>query len=198
MDYNTKRNQLIMAEYGRNIQQMVEHCLTIEDRAERLSCAKTIVETMANMVKQTTSPEDFHTKLWNHLAAISNYKLDIDYPVEIVKTIGVDTRPARLPYPQHFIQKRNYGSIIEDFTHCITDMEDSEEKDALTYLVANHMKRDLSNWSTDTMSDEKVADDMAAYTQGAVQLDIYNQPLISDGELLSTRISTSIKKKKKK
>ena len=60
------------------------------------------------------------------------------------------------------------------------------------------MKRDLSNWSTDTMSDEKVADDMAAYTQGAVQLDIYNQPLISDGELLSTRISTSIKKKKKK
>ena len=65
-------------------------------------------------------------------------------------------------------------------------------------MVANHMKRDLSNWSTDSMSDERVADDIALYTDGIIQLDLDNQPLISDGELLSTRVSTTIKKKKNK
>ena len=198
MDYNTKREQLIMAEYGRSIQQMVEHCKTIPDRDERLKCANTIIKAMASMAEQTTTTEDFYKKLWNHLAAIPLYQLDIDYPVEIERTDDANVRPERLPYPQHYIHKRNYGSIIEDFTHHIAEMEQSSERDELSLLVANHMKRDLSNWSTDTMSDEKVADDMAAYTNGAVQLDILSQPLISDGELLSTRISTSIKKKKKK
>ena len=77
-------------------------------------------------------------------------------------------------------------------------MEAGKERDDLTLMVANHMKRDLSNWSTDSMSDERVADDIALYTDGIIQLDLDNQPLISDGELLSTRVSTTIKKKKNK
>ena len=198
MDYNTTREKLIMPEYGRGIQQMVEHCKTIADKDERMRCARTIVSTMATMAEQTASREDFQKKLWNHLAAIAQYELDIDYPVDIERMDDLSARPNRLPYPQHRIKKRNYGVIVEQFTDHLTTMEDGRQRDDLARMVANHMKRDLSNWSTDSMSDEKVADDMAEYTDGKIQLDIDRFPLISDGELLSTRVSTSVKKKKKR
>lgn len=198
MDYNTTRDKLIMPEYGRGIQQMVEHCKTIADKEERMHCARTIVSTMATMAEQTADREDFQKKLWNHLAAMAQYDLDIDYPVEIERMDDKEARPERLPYPQHRIKKRNYGTIVEQFTDHLTTMEAGQQRDDLAQMVANHMKRDLSNWSTDSMSDEKVADDMTVYTDGKIQLDLAHNPLVSDGELLSTRISTSIKKKKKK
>src|SRR5574344_28192 len=198
MNYNTTRRKLIMPEYGRNVQQMVEHCKTIADREERMRCAHTIINTMSNMIEHTANNEDFQKKLWNHLAAMAQYDLDIDYPVEIEHMNDEEARPERLEYPQHHIKKRNYGSIVEKFTQHLTTMEDGGQRDDLTLMVANHMKRDLSNWSTDSMSDEKVADDMAHYTDGKIQLNPVQHPLISDGELLSTRISTSVKKKKKK
>ncbi|MDO4738119.1 MAG: DUF4290 domain-containing protein [Bacteroidales bacterium] len=198
MDYNTQREKLIMPEYGRGIQQMVEHCKTIENKEERLLCAKTIVDTMANMAEQTADKEDFQKKLWNHLAAMAQYELDIDYPVEIKRIDDESTRPEQMLYPQKRIQKRNYGAIVEQFTEHLATMEDNTLRDELTILVANHMKRDLSNWSVDSMSDEKIADDMASYTNGKIQIDFNRHQLISDGELLSSRISTSVKKKKKR
>ena len=198
MDYNTQREKLMMPEYGRGIQQMVEHCKTITDREERMRCAKTIIQAMANMAEQTTDREDFQKKLWNHLAALSQYELDIDYPVEIERMDDEEARPEQIPYPQRRIRQRNYGTIVEQFTKHLATMDEGQQRDELTLLVANHMKRDLSNWSVDSMSDEKVADDMALYTDGKIQLNPDIQPLISDGELLSSRISTSVKKKKKK
>ena len=187
-----------MPEYGRGVQQMVEHCKTIADKNERMRCAQTIISTMANMAEQTSDREDFQKKLWNHLAAMSQYELDIDYPVDIERMDDEEARPDRLVYPQHRIKKRNYGTIVEQFAEHLATMEEGPQRDDLAIMVANHMKRDLSNWSTDSMSDEKVADDMAHYTDGKIQLDIDRQPLISDGELLITRVATSLKKKKKK
>lgn len=198
MDYNTTREKLIMPEYGRGVQQMVEHCKTIADRAERLRCAQAIIATMASMAQQTADKEDFQKKLWNHLAAIAHYELDIDYPVDIERMDDADVRPDTLPYPQQRIQKRHYGAIVEHFTDQLADMEANPQRQELSRRLANHMKRDLSNWSTDSMSDEKVADDLAQYTHGQVQIDVRQMPLVSDGELLSTRISTTVKKKKKK
>ncbi|MBQ0047292.1 MAG: DUF4290 domain-containing protein [Prevotellaceae bacterium] len=187
-----------MPEYGRGIQQMVSHCMTIADAKERLRCAKTIVSTMATMAPQTTDKDDFQKKLWNHLAAISQYKLDIDYPVEIERMNDEASRPDKIDYPQKRIRQRNYGAIVERFTEHLATMDNGHSRDTLAMKVANHMKRDLSNWSIDSMSDEKVADDLARYTNGKVQLDLKRQQLVSDGELLSNRISTSVKKKKKK
>lgn len=198
MDYNTTREKLIMPEYGRGIQQMVDHCKTIADPAERTRCAYTIIDTMANMAEQTADQEDFQKKLWNHLAAMAQYELDIDYPVEIERMDDVEAHPDRISYPQHRIKQRNYGAIVEQFTEHLANMDEGAQRNDLSLMVANHMKRDLSNWSTDSMSDEKVADDLARYTDGKVRLDLSQQHLISDGELLSTRVSTSVKKKKKK
>lgn len=198
MDYNTKRDKLMMPEYGRGIQQMVEHCKGIADRDERMRCARTIIAAMANMAEQTADKEDFYKKLWNHLAAMANYELDIDYPVEIERIDGEANPPEKLHYPQQRIRQRNYGAIVEKFTNHLATMEAGQQRSELALLVANHMKRDLSNWSTDTMSDEKVADDLAYYTDGKIQLDLNRDHLISDGELLSSRVATTIKKKKNK
>ncbi len=187
-----------MPEYGRGIQQMVAHCKSIADRNERMRCANTIIDAMANMAEQTADKEDFQKKLWNRLAAMAQYRLDLDYPVEIERMDDDEAHPDQLPYPQHRIKQRNYGTIVEQFTEHLATMEESQQRDDLALMVANHMKRDLSNWSTDSMSDEKVVEDMARYTDGRVRLDLNQQHLISDGELLSTRVSTSVKKKKKK
>ena len=187
-----------MPEYGRGVQQMVEHCKTIADRDERLRCAKTIIATMSNMALQTADQDDFQKKLWNHLAIIANYDLDIDYPVEIERIDAENAHPEQLPYPQKRIRRRHYGAIVEEFAEHLATMEDGAQREELTMLVANHMKRDLSNWSADSMSDEKVADDMAQYTDGKIQIDLDSTQLISDGELLSSRVQTSVKKKKGK
>lgn len=187
-----------MPEYGRAVQQMVEHCKTLEDKAERMRCAKSIISTMANISEHNTEKEDFVKKLWNHLAMISKYELDIDYPVEIEQKEARDARPEKLAYPQKRIQKRNYGAIVESFAAYMKGLENDPKRAQLALQIANHMKRDLCNWSVDTMSDEKVVDDLARYTGGNVQINLTQNPLISDGELLSSRISTSLKKKKRK
>lgn len=196
-DYNTSREPLEMSEYGRGIQEMVNHCKTIKDRNERTECAYTIVGIMSTMTEQSGNAEDFQQKLWNHLARIARYELDIDYPVEIER-YDIDQKIQKVEYPQRRIKRRHYGRIIEELTQKIKDVEDPAERDALTQQVANQMKRSLAYWDIDVMSDAKVVDDLADYTKGAVQLDPTCTPLITDGELRSNLISTSITKKKKK
>ena len=113
VDYNTDRDQLILPEYGRSIQNMVNHCMTIEDRAERQRCAETIVAIMAKMKNKSSDEAELKKKLWNHLAAIADYELDIDYPYEIEKMSDRSSDRQRIAYPQHPIGKRHYGAIIE-------------------------------------------------------------------------------------
>ena len=196
-DYNTSREPLQMSEYGRSIQEMVNHCKTIKDRDERTNCAYTIVGIMSTMTEQSGNAEDFQQKLWNHLARISKYELDIDYPVEIER-YDEEQKMMKVNYPQKPIRRRHYGRILEDLTKKITEVEDPEEREELAHQVANQMKRSLAYWDIDVMSDRKVVDDLADYTEGKVTIDPINNPLVTDGELLSNLISTSITKKKKK
>ncbi len=197
MKYNTQRSKLFLPEYGRCIQQMVDHAKTIANRDERLRCACTIVSLMANMQEQHGDPEDFKQKMWNHLAAMSNYELDIDYPVEIERHDETCKPHEHIPYPQKNIRKRHYGAIVESLTRKLCEIEDKEERNALAAFVANQMKRSLANWNRDAMDEEKVLDDLARYTDGKVQLDPYTFKFISDSELLNNA-QQNIKKKKRK
>jgi hypothetical protein len=200
-DYNTLRKRLIQPEYGRCVQQMVDHAVTIADRTKRQQCAETIVALMARMDEKHSHEDDFYKKLWNHLAAMSDYQLDIDYPVEILR---VDERPVitdHLPYDQHRIQKRHYGHILEQLVEQLGEMDDSDpdKKEELTYLLANQMKRSLANWNKNVLDDHKVADDLAQYTDGKVQIDADHFDFISTEKLLSSvPVQTQGKKKKKK
>ena len=187
-----------MSEYGRCVQQMVEYCMTLPDKSERLRCARTIIDVMEKMIEAEEDTKETQIKLWNHLAQISDYKLDIDYPVAIERHDEDESKRQAVPYPKTKIERRNYGHVIESFTQAIKNMDNDRDRMELAGLVANQMKRDLGNWNVDAMSDDKVADDMARYTDGRVELNPSNFQFITDGEILSSLISTSVKKKKKK
>lgn len=199
VDYNTEREKLLLPEYGRCVQQMVDHAKSLEDKEERQRCATTIVALMANMTEQHGDPEDFRQKLWNHLAAIANYELDIDYPVTIEKLEDTKANHEPIPYPQERIAKRHYGAIVEALTKKLTEIEDGDERMALTEQVANQMKRSLGRWNRDAMNNEKVLDDIASYTEGKVSLLPDELKFKSDGEILNdVQQMTPSKKKKKK
>lgn len=172
MLYNTQQKRLPMPEYGRGIQNMVDHALTIEDRAERQRCANTIVNIMGSMFPHLRDIPDFKHKLWDHLAVMADYKLDIDYPYEITPAAAVHSRPKPLAYPMKRIRYRHYGYMLETLLKKLKDMPEGEERDALTSMVANQMKRCLYNWNKDAMDEEKVAADLSEYTEGKVQLDL--------------------------
>lgn len=184
----------MMTEYGRGIQQMVEHCKSLAERSERQRCAESIVRLMASLAEKNGEKEDFMQKLWNHLAMIANYDLDIDYPVEIKQAAEVQRQ--RIPYPQTKIHRRHYGLIVEKFNGVIANMEDKHRREQLACHIANMMKRDLSIYNIDAMSDAKVADDLAEYT-GSQELNPEHFQFITDRELIS-QLPKPAKKKRKK
>lgn len=199
VDYNTEREKLILPEYGRCVQQMVDHAKTIEDRTERQRCANTIVAIMANMTEQRGNSEEFRQKLWNHLATIADYALDIDYPVEIARIEENQNQHEQIAYPQKRIAKRHYGAIAEALAKKLTEIEDPDARKVLTQQVANQMKRSLGRWNRDAMSDEKVLDDIANYTDGAIRLKTKDIKFSSDSEIMNdVQQMTPTKKKKKK
>lgn len=204
MEYNTTRTKLRLPEYGRSIQQMVEYAMTLSDKEERQRCAYTIIELMANMQTFNGNAEDFYQKLWNHLAFISNYKLDIDYPVEIQNFDEQEAKRDIMPYPQKRIARRHYGSIIEQLAKKLMEMEPGGERDELIYLVANQMKVDLASWNSNALDDEKILSDLAEFTKGKVQLLpseiqlMTNRQAIAYAQQIGSTGNGNGKKKKKK
>lgn len=160
-----------MPEYGRGIQNMVDYALTLPTKAERQMCAQTIVAIMGNMFPHLRDVPDFKHKLWDHLAVMADYKLDIDYPYEITPKAEAEAKVSPLGYPMKRIRYRHYGYLLETLAKKLTEMPAGEERDELALLVAAQMKRSLGNWNKDVMDDEKVAFDLAAYTHGQVELD---------------------------
>ncbi len=163
IQYNTEKPHLTMPEYGRAVQDMVAHCMAIEDRQERQACAQRIVGVMANIGQEKLGNPETQARLWNHLALISDFRLDIDYPVDIIPRTGGHTRPAPMPLPQQRIRHRHYGYIVEEALSILTNMPEGEKRNALVCQTANRMKQNLFTWAPDTMSEEKVKHDIDTY-----------------------------------
>ncbi|MBQ7423123.1 MAG: DUF4290 domain-containing protein [Prevotella sp.] len=173
MDYNTQRERLLMSEYGREIQQMVDYAIGLPTKEERQRCAEKIIETMAHMVQQQGgAKEELTQKLWDHLAFISRFQLDIDYPVDISNANSISTKPDPLGYPMKDIPVRHYGQMLFDMFEKLKTMPEGEERDELVRLTANQMNRNLQLWGQGSNNEEKVASDLARFTDGKIQLDI--------------------------
>lgn len=170
MKYNTQREKLILPEYGREIQEMVDMCVNIPERDKRQQCAETIIDIMAIMNPSVRQQPDYRHKLWDQLDILSDYRLDIDWPFERVERSKVSARPRPLKYPMQRIRYRHYGHLTEAFVRRIKDMPEGEERDELTAMMANFMKRSLCNWNPDAMDEQKIADDISHYTEGQVSL----------------------------
>lgn len=171
LDYNTQREKLILSEYGREIQDMVNYALTLEDKAERQHCAETIVQIMGRMTPNNTDAESKKQKLWDHLAIISNFKLDIDYPVDLSTAHHLTGKPEPIAYSHNRIPVRHYGKMIYDTLQKIKDMEQGTQRDELIRQTANHMRNSLSQWGHGSIDEERVISDIANFTNGNVQLD---------------------------
>ena len=141
LTYNSQLKKLVLPEYGRNIQQMVDYCCTIADCEERNKCAFSIINTMSNLVPQLNEEADYRHKLWDHLAIMSDFNLDVDYPYEIVKPENLETKPIPLSYKLEGIRMRHYGKIVDQMIQRACEYPDGDEKDALVMLIANHMKK---------------------------------------------------------
>ena len=161
-----------LPEYGRSVQNMVDHALTIEDREERQRCANTIVNIMGGMFPHLRDVPDFKHKLWDHLAIMSDFKLDIDYPFEIVKREELDMKPGKIAYPDKAIRYRHYGRFLESMIKKLSEMEEGEEKQALLQLLAVQMKKNLNNWNKEGIEDQKIVDDLREYSNGAINLKV--------------------------
>lgn len=196
LSYNTQLKKLVLPEYGRNIQQMVDYCVTIEDREARTRCAYSIIETMGNLFPQLRDVEDFRHKLWDHLAIMSDFKLDIDYPCEIVNKDNLNSHPERVDYQLSPIKYRHYGKHIELMIAKAAAMPDGEERDALIALLANHMKKTMLAINKDGVEDAKIFKDLEHYSHGAIRLDPETYHLHEFKEAPAPQQSGKKKKKK--
>ena len=170
MQYNTQREQLVMPEYGRGIQYMVDLAISLPDKQERQRCANTIVAIMSRIQPENSNAADFELRLWNHLAKISRYKLDIDYPVEIVPEQEALEHPKPLHYPMQKIRRRHYGHLVESALKYAQTLPEGDERTALVGMVANQMKQNLFVWNRDSMDENLVMQDIKRYTDGQLQL----------------------------
>lgn len=170
MQYNTQQPRLPMPEYGRSVQNMVNHALTITDREERQRCANTIIKIMGNMYPLLRDLPDFKQKLWDHLAIMADFKLDIDYPYEIVQPDTLKSTPERIPYSNGRIRYRHYGFFLERLIKKAMEMPEGEERAQLVHLIAIQMRKNFITWNKDSVEIQKLISDLEDYTHGAIRL----------------------------
>ena len=177
LDYNTQREKLIMSEYGREIQKMVEYACELPTKEERLKCATSIIQLMETKNPQLKDNDNYEQTLWDHLYLMSHRELDIDWPYDVSEADKILSKPQPLKLPKDNVKLRHYGKLIQELFEKLKTMPEGEERDALTLYTANQMKRDLMTWGHGSMDDEKVANDLAHFTDGIIQLDLNNLKL---------------------
>ncbi|MBO4806695.1 MAG: DUF4290 domain-containing protein [Paludibacteraceae bacterium] len=197
LSYNTELKRLKLPEYGRNIQNMVNHCMTIEDREERTCCANAIINTMGNLFPDLRDINDFKHILWDHLAIMSDFKLDIDYPYEVIKKETLFERPENLIHSASHIKYMHYGKTIPQLIEKVPTIEDEEERNQLIYLIANHMKKCYSTFNKDGVNDKKIFDDLRELSRGAIDIKENEMTLMEYKDIPAAQKTTTSKKKKK-
>ncbi|MDR0796207.1 MAG: DUF4290 domain-containing protein [Tannerella sp.] len=194
MRYNTTEKRLVLPEYGRTIQRMVDHCLTLEDRQERNQCANAIIGTMRNFFPHLLDVNGFKYILWDHMAIMADFKLDIDYPYDLVKADHLYQPPPRLEYNNSKIAYRHYGKIVEQTIQKATEMEEGPERDALVKMIANSMKRLYMTWNKDSVDDRKIFKDLEELSNGKIVLEDNSYKLADIKDIQPTRSQSNYKK----
>lgn len=168
LTYNTHKKPLILPEYGRVIQSMVDYALTLTDREERTRCAYSIIKSMKTILQAPDNEEDTEKRYWDHLAIMSGFALDIDWPYEIIRPDTIATKPEKVNYDGRGINKFQYGQNLINMIDATAAMEEGPERDAAIILVANQMKKASLAWDEDGYSDRKIFEDLTRITEGRI------------------------------
>lgn len=197
MEYNTQRPELIISEYGRNIQRMVDHALQLETREERTKAAHAIVNAMVVLNPQIKEYNDYRLKLWDHLFIMSDYKLDCDSPYPMPSPEKRTPKPEKVPYPTYNIKYRHYGTIVIKMIEEACKLEDGPAKDQVALMIANFMKQSYVNYNRDNVNDEVIIEQLRKISNGKINLqEDVRLRYVSD--VKPTGFSSGGKKKKKK
>ena len=170
MQYNTDQPHLIIPEYGRNIQKMIDHAVTVETKEERNKVARAIIDVMGQLNPHLRDVTDFKHKLWDHLFIISDFKLDVDSPYPKPTRETFQTKPELLKYPSNDIRYKHYGKTVERIIEKAKAYPDGDEKNALVDQIANLMKRSYLNWNRDSVNDEVILKQLDELSKGELKL----------------------------
>ena len=171
MEYSTKREQLILPEYGRNIQNMVEHIKTIRDRDLRNQAAQEIINIMGNMNPHLRDINDFKHKLWDQLAQMALFELDIDSPYPVPQKETFTSKPDTIPYTEGPLRYKYLGRTMQKLIKAATDIEDIEKKNELIRIITNHMKKLYVIWNKDTVEDEHIFEILTELSKGKLEVE---------------------------
>ncbi len=169
--YNTDLKQITLPEFGRNVQGMVDYCVSIPDREERTKCAFAIADIMANLFPELVGENRDYSQIWDQINIISRFQLDIDFPCEVITADKLNPKPEKIPYTASAMRYRHYGKNIEKMIGKVADMEESEEKDVLISLIAHHMKKLMLIHNKEGVDDAKILKDLKEYSNGKIDLD---------------------------
>lgn len=188
MSYNTQLPQMIIPEYGRNVQGMVDHCCSIEDRDERNKCARAIIMVMGQLNPHLRDVPDFAHKLWDHLFVISNFRLDVDSPYPKPSPETFDTKPDQVNYPNGKIKYRHYGKLIEEIVHEAKNFKEGEEKEYLKRIVATQLKKSYLTWNKDAVQDDVIFQHLLEMSDGQIKMSD-GQKLIDSQDLVKRNVN---------
>ncbi|MBL4604857.1 MAG: DUF4290 domain-containing protein [Flavobacteriaceae bacterium] len=187
LEYNADRPHLIIPEYGRHIQKLVDHCMTLETKEERNKMALAIVDVMGNLQPHLRDVPDFKHKLWDQLYIMSEFKLDAESPYDIPSKEELQEKPESLPYPKSANKYRFYGNNIQIMIDTALTWEEGDMKEALVYTIANHMKKCFLNWNKDTVEDDVIFKHLFELSGGEIDIRNTEEPLSESKNLLRKR-----------
>lgn len=198
LEYNTEREQLIIPEYGRHLQKMINYATSLESKEERNKVAKAIIDVMGNLQPHLRDVPDFQHKLWDQLFIMSDFKLDADSPYGRPSKEELQARPEPLDYPQNHPKYRFYGNNIKTMIDVARTWEEGEMKEALKYTIANHMKKCFLNWNKDTVEDDVIFEHLFELSDGEINMKGSTEDLTDSTSLMRTKKRHSGKKSNKK
>lgn len=194
LEYNSERKHLIIPEYGRHLQKLIDQATAIEDREERNKAAKYIIQVMGGLNPHLRDVPDFQHKLWDQLFIMSDFKLDADSPYPIPSREVLQLKPDVLKYPQNYPKYRFYGNNIKYMIDVANKWEEGEMKSALVKVIANHMKKSYLSWNKDTVKDDVIFEHLLELSGGKINLTQSSEELLNTTDLMRTnkRLSNKI------
>ena len=184
LQYNTKRKQLIIPEYGRHIHAMIEQAKSETNIEERNKKAKAIIGVMGNLNPHLRDVPDFQHKLWDQFFIMANFDIEVECPFEKPKKELLDMKPEKLPYPQNYPKYRFYGNNIKRMIDVAIDWEDGELKDVLVFTIANHMKKNFLSWNKDSVEDVVILSHLEELSNGKLKVAASQIPLSESSDLM--------------
>jgi len=193
LEYNSQREHLIIPEYGRYVQKLINQITAIDDREKRNKGARYVISVLGNLNPHLRDVPDFQHKLWDQLFIMSDFKLDIDSPFPIPTRDVVQLKPERLSYPQNFPKYRFYGNNIKYMIDVARKWEEGELKNALIIVIANHMKKCFLSWNKDTVTDEVIFNHLLELSNGELNLTAMKEELSTSQNLMKVNKKQSNK-----